>query len=153
MHVDGPKVIEEQLYFLFVLMWPIWPQFAHLRVVPVTFSVVGSGDPSSPPPPPPPPLIFCWSFFCFSRFLVRSRFFSRRSCSFRALQNCQYSSAIKRKYNKKAGSHLQDEFILLPVTGKLGVVDTADDVSKAYYLPQPFTKLTRSSPDPAVAVS
>lgn len=77
-------------YFLLVLIWPVCPQFAHFRVVPVGLSVDGrgfdDGDPASPSPAAaclPPD---CRSL-AFSRASRRSLFRSRRASSFFMLRN------------------------------------------------------------------
>ena len=41
-------------YFLFVLICPTWPQFAHLRCVPGFAPVVGTGDVGDIGEPPDP---------------------------------------------------------------------------------------------------
>ncbi len=92
------------------------------RVVPVAFSVVGSGDPSSPSAPPR----FFWSiFFCFSLLYVRSLFLASRSASFSALglKLANVEAALMKVYNIREYLQLKNETILLWIASKLSIVD------------------------------
>lgn len=70
----------EGTHFLFVLIWPTWPQFAHFRWVPT--GRPEPGPPSAGDSPVEPRTLP----FCFSRAKRRSLFRLRRESSFSILE-------------------------------------------------------------------
>ena len=79
-------------YFLFVLMWPTWPQFAHLRCVPALFTGTFAGDDGESGSSSTPSRC---SPFCLSRAIRRSLLRCSRASSFSSLNSNQHvKSAI-----------------------------------------------------------
>ena len=77
---------EVGLHFLFVLIWPTWPQLAHLRSVPAVFAPATGedGEPASSAGPSK------WTPFCLSRAMRRSLFRCRRANSFSSLRYSEH---------------------------------------------------------------
>ena len=73
--------------FLFVLMWPTWPQFAHLRCVPALFMSTFAGDDGEAGSSSAPSR---WTPFCLSRAIRRSLLRCSRASSFSSLNSNQH---------------------------------------------------------------
>ena len=82
-YVKGKDQREVEAHFLFVLIWPTWPQLAHLRSVPAVFAPATGedGEPASSAGPSK------WTPFCLSRAMRRSLFRCRRANSFSNLHH------------------------------------------------------------------
>ena len=76
--MKGKDQREVEAHFLFVLIWPTWPQLAHFRSVPAVFAPATGedGEPASSAGPSK------WTPFCLSRAMRRSLFRCRRANSF-----------------------------------------------------------------------
>lgn len=79
---------KEEVHFLFVFIWPTWPQLAHLRSVPAVFTPATGedGEPASSAGPSK------WTPFCLSRAMRRSLFRCRRANSFSSLHHIEHQS-------------------------------------------------------------
>ena len=87
------------MHFLFVLIWPTWPQLAHLRCVPVDLAGTALGDAGDPSTSAAPSVCIP---FCLSRAMRRSLFRSKRASSFLSLGDVSSD-----------GTHVQREILPL----------------------------------------
>ena len=89
-HVRNKDQREVEVHFLFVLIWPTWPQLAHLRSVPAVFAPTTGEDGEAASSAGPSK----WTPFCLSRAMRRSLFRCRRANSFSSLHHNEYFGHI-----------------------------------------------------------
>ena len=83
----GQMGLEGATDFLLVLIWPTWPQLAHLRRVGCVCLPVGVPLPAASGEPAPPSGEPAVGFFFEARFLLRAWLVSSRAISWRMLRN------------------------------------------------------------------